>query len=220
MILYKIMDIAGIEAKFGSFRSMFPRQDAPIARAKTARSTPSTKSHSTRPARFVSHSEIFTMTKSDWNPIGIAVRTRKAPIRPQAVRIRRSDKARLPQESQDNKEGCATVRMHTMQDKGSVGVEAMQAFRVGVCSGTLHRIQGLTNSVATVVTRRPRVRLLCSRRLFLYWQNSARVLYGAFGMGRHVYALFMQYLSFCGRYEGMLLLNAAMILPKTNTASA
>lgn len=64
---------------------------------------------------------------------GLALRTGKAPIRSQAVRLWWSNKARLPQESKDNEEGRAAVRMHTMQDEGTARAEAVQAFRTRVC---------------------------------------------------------------------------------------
>ncbi len=66
-------------------------------------------------------------------PPGISLRPGKAPLRSQAVGLRRSDKTSVPQEGQDHKEGCAPVRMHTMQVQGAAGVEALQALRVGVC---------------------------------------------------------------------------------------
>lgn len=58
---------------------------------------------------------------------GLPIRSGKAPIRPQAVRLWWSDEARLPQEGQDNQEGRAEVRMHELQNEGPAGTEAVQA---------------------------------------------------------------------------------------------
>ena len=58
---------------------------------------------------------------------GLPIRTRKAPIRPQAVRLRWSDETRVPQEGKDDEEGCVAVRMHVVQDQGAVGAQALQA---------------------------------------------------------------------------------------------
>lgn len=57
--------------------------------------------------------------------IGVVIRPRKAPIRPQTVRLRRSNKTRLPQESQDNEEGGVKIGMHILQDEGTACVEEM-----------------------------------------------------------------------------------------------
>ena len=46
-----------------------------------------------------------------------------------AVRIRWSDKARLPQEGKDDKEGRATTRMQFVQVQVAIALEAMQALR-------------------------------------------------------------------------------------------
>ena len=58
---------------------------------------------------------------------GLAVCSGKAPIRPQAVRLRWSDQACLPQEGQDYQEGCVEVGVRKVQDQGAVIAEAMQA---------------------------------------------------------------------------------------------
>jgi len=63
---------------------------------------------------------------------GLALRTGKAQIRPQAVRLRWSDEACVPQEGKDYEEGCPAVRVHTMQDQGTAGAEALQALRARV----------------------------------------------------------------------------------------
>ena len=68
------------------------------------------------------------------NNLGLPLRTRKAPIRSQAVRVWWSDKTSVPQKSKDNEEGGAPVRMHAMQDEGAVGAKAVQAFRTWVRS--------------------------------------------------------------------------------------
>jgi hypothetical protein len=47
---------------------------------------------------------------------GLALRARKETLRPQAVRIRWSDQARLPQEGQDNEEGRVEIGMRQLQD--------------------------------------------------------------------------------------------------------
>lgn len=64
---------------------------------------------------------------------GISLRARKAPLRPQAVRVRRTDQTGVPQEGQDDEEGRAAVGMHAVQDQGAAGAEAVQALRAGVC---------------------------------------------------------------------------------------
>ena len=64
--------------------------------------------------------------------IGFAFRSRKAPLRPQAIWLRWSDEASLPQKGKDNEEGGFEVGMYKLQDQGAIGVEALQAFRIGV----------------------------------------------------------------------------------------
>jgi hypothetical protein len=66
--------------------------------------------------------------------LGLSIRTRKAPLRSQTVRLWWSDEARFPQESEDNEKGRVEVGVHSMQDEGSAIAEAMQAFRAGVRS--------------------------------------------------------------------------------------
>jgi hypothetical protein len=72
-----------------------------------------------------------------------------------------------------------------MQDQGTVITQAMQALRVGVCSyhdfGFGQEDSGTDFDFCTVVTRRRRVRLLCSRRgedlqflIGMRWQNARR----------------------------------------------
>lgn len=63
---------------------------------------------------------------------GIAVRARKASLWSQTIRLWWSDKTRFPQEGQDYEEGCVKIGVHILQDEGTVGVEAMQAFRTWV----------------------------------------------------------------------------------------
>lgn len=58
----------------------------------------------------------------------ITLRPRKAALRPQAIRLRRSDETSVPQEGQDDEEGGAEAGVHVVQDEGAAGVEAMQAF--------------------------------------------------------------------------------------------
>lgn len=65
---------------------------------------------------------------------GLALRTGKASLRQEAVRLRRTDQARFPQEGQDHQEGCASSRVHELQDQGAIVVEALQALRAGVRS--------------------------------------------------------------------------------------
>ena len=64
---------------------------------------------------------------------GLALRPGEATIRPQAVRLRWSNKARLPQEGQDDQEDCAAVGVRCLQDQDAISTEAMQALRTGVC---------------------------------------------------------------------------------------
>ena len=72
---------------------------------------------------------------------GFAFRPGKAQIRPQAVRLRRSNEARVPQEGKDDQEGRAEIRMHTMQDQGAIGAQALQALRAWVCVHVqLHKV--------------------------------------------------------------------------------
>ena len=87
--------------------------------------------------------------------------------------------------------------------------------------GYVHIIlgEGVKANDVIVVIRRPRVRVSCFKRLFLYWQFTLRMLYGAFGKG-DMHGPRMGCLSSCGRYEGMLQIKVAMILPKTNPAFA
>jgi len=58
---------------------------------------------------------------------GLVIRPRKTTIRPEAVRLRWSDKASVQEEGKDNQEGRFEIRMHCLQDQGTIGVEAMQA---------------------------------------------------------------------------------------------
>merc|ERR1711939_1226829 len=62
---------------------------------------------------------------------GLPIRARKASIRPQAIRLWWSNEARFPQEGKDNQEGRVEIGMHSLQDKGTISVEAMQTLRVG-----------------------------------------------------------------------------------------
>lgn len=100
---------------------------------------------------------------------GIALRTRKASLWSQTVRLWWSDQACVPQEGEDNKEGRVEIGVHKLQDKGTIGVEAMQALRVGVRSLHCGPWAATNDWICTnispfiVVTRRPRVRRWCSK---------------------------------------------------------
>ena len=89
--------------------------------------------------------------------------------RSSTVRIRRSDKARLPQEGKDHKEGCAASRVHVVQVQGADGAQAMQALRAGVRGNPLYGdtahgpYADASSSPFAVVTRRPRDRPSCSK---------------------------------------------------------
>jgi len=61
----------------------------------------------------------------------LVIRPRKASIRPQAVRLRWSDEACVPQEGKDNQEGRVEIGVHIMQDEGTIIAQALQAFRAG-----------------------------------------------------------------------------------------
>lgn len=61
-------------------------------------------------------------------PTGLPLRPRKTPLRPQTIGLRWPNKTCLPQESQDNKEGGVEAGVHAMQDQGTIGAQAMQAF--------------------------------------------------------------------------------------------
>jgi len=99
-------------------RSTFQRPERPTARARLARSTPSTKSPNTKPARYASHdlrspeNQVRCLTRC----AGLFIRPGKATIRPKAVRIRWSNKACFPQESEDNQEGRAQIGMCQLQN--------------------------------------------------------------------------------------------------------
>ncbi len=57
--------------------------------------------------------------------------------------------------------------MHELQDKGTAGVEAVQAFRVGVCLLRCRVLWGtFANEWHTEATRRRRVLRWCSRWLY------------------------------------------------------
>lgn len=45
---------------------------------------------------------------------GLLGRPRKAPLRPQTVRLRRSNETRLPQKGKDDQEGGAEAGMHEL----------------------------------------------------------------------------------------------------------
>ena len=64
---------------------------------------------------------------------GVAVRARKASLRSQTIRLWWSNEARVPQEGEDYEEGRVKIGVHNLQDEGTTGVEAMQAFRTWVC---------------------------------------------------------------------------------------
>jgi hypothetical protein len=70
---------------------------------------------------------------SDINCPGLIIRSREAKIRPQAVRLWWSDETCVQKEGEDNQEGRVEIGVHSMQDKGTAGAEAMQAFRTRVC---------------------------------------------------------------------------------------
>jgi len=78
--------------------------------------------------------------------LGLRLRTRKETLRPKAVRIRWSDKARVPQEGQDHQEGRAKTGVHTMQDQGTAVAQALQALRARVCWGSVRGQWCFTNS--------------------------------------------------------------------------
>ena len=112
----------GFADSFPYNRSTFPRPVARTARVKPARSTLNTKSHNTKPAKYDSHTETsprlqcprYHILTRFW--LGLAFRPRKAPIRPQAVRLWWSNKTRVPQEGEDNQEGRVKIGVHNMQD--------------------------------------------------------------------------------------------------------
>merc|ERR1712227_773934 len=60
---------------------------------------------------------------------GLAFRSGKASLRQEAVRIRWSDQARLPQEGQDDQEGRPPARVHRLQVQDADGSQALQALR-------------------------------------------------------------------------------------------
>jgi hypothetical protein len=63
---------------------------------------------------------------------GVSIRPGKASVRSEAVRIRRTDQASLPQESQDHQEDCSPTRMLSVQGKEAAPAEAMQTLRTRV----------------------------------------------------------------------------------------
>jgi hypothetical protein len=69
---------------------------------------------------------------ADMNRSGLIIRTRKATIRSQAVRIWWSDETGVQKEGKDNQEGRVEIGVHSMQNQSTAGVEAMQAFRTRV----------------------------------------------------------------------------------------
>ena len=87
-----------------------------------------------------------SLLSSDITDSGFIIRARKTKIRSQAVWIRRPDKTRLQKEGKDNEEGRFEAGVHNMQDKGTTGAEAMQAFRTRVC-GSIRRIENLSLTV-------------------------------------------------------------------------
>merc|ERR1712059_191622 len=92
--------------------STFPGLAAPTARARPAKSTPNTRSRNTRPERPpYSRKESVDTTAS--NPVMVVKRS------PFSTR------------RQDNQEGRVEIGMHSLQDKGTISVEAMQTLRVG-----------------------------------------------------------------------------------------
>merc|ERR1712098_607250 len=105
--------------------STFPKPDAPTARARIAESTPSTRSRNTRQERHLfSRKESVVMIAS--SPVTV---------------VRQSC---VPQEGKDDQEGCVETGVHSLQDEGTIGVEALQAFRAwwwqedqGCCAGIL-----------------------------------------------------------------------------------
>jgi hypothetical protein len=68
------------EANWNLLRSTYPRPDAPTARARSARSTPSTKSHNTRLERYGVLFSGQLQLSSNAFIAGIPVRARKASI--------------------------------------------------------------------------------------------------------------------------------------------
>jgi len=110
-------------------RSTFQRPAALTARARPARSTLNTKSPNTKPARFAFLHPPAPDTLLTFS--GFPIRARKAKIRPQAIRLRWSDKACFPQEGKDNQEGRVETGVHVLQDQGTASAQALQALRVG-----------------------------------------------------------------------------------------
>jgi hypothetical protein len=115
-----------------SFRSTFPRPARPTARVRAARSTPSTRSPSTRleRLRFSPRESVVTTESSPVTEVRPSLsstrRVRHPCFCPGRERI--SDN----QNSQDHQEGCPAVGVHRVQDQGSAGSEALQALRAWV----------------------------------------------------------------------------------------
>lgn len=62
---------------------------------------------------------------------GIHARPRTSPLRSQTARIRRSDEADLPKESQDHQEDRLAYGVQRVQTQETTRFEALQALRVG-----------------------------------------------------------------------------------------
>merc|ERR1711964_40051 len=90
--------------------STFPRPDEPTARARIAESTLNTRSRNTRLERHLfSRKESVVMIAS--SPVTV---------------VRQS---LCSTKGKDDEEGCVETGVHSLQDEGTIGVEALQAFR-------------------------------------------------------------------------------------------
>jgi hypothetical protein len=159
-----------------SFRSTFPRPARPTARARPARSTPSTRSPSTRLERLpFSHRESVVTIES--SPV-----TEVRPSLSSTRRVRHSpcfcfcparERISDNQNSQDHQEGCPAVGVHRVQDQGSAGSEALQALRAWVRHLVPPQFETDADRL-TVVTRKPRVLLLFSKRVWSWGKKAFR----------------------------------------------
>jgi hypothetical protein len=151
----------------------------------------------------------------------ITVRSRKAPIRSQAVRIWWSDQARLPvscqvkvlgkrltinsKKAKTTKKVVLRLECTNCKTKAQLALKRCKHFELGYDFYSQTPWGQLTNHSPSVVTRRPRARLSCSRWLasFLARIFRAWLRYGAFGrtgmVPVHTTRITMR---FCGRNVG------------------
>lgn len=145
------------------YRSTFPRLAGPTARARTARSTPSTRSRSTRPAKFVPlHEPHASAPHADtFEKASLFAQGKRRYDRKQSG-YGGQTKPVFHKKAKTTKKVVLRLECTSCKTKAQLALKRCKHFELGyVASDTGRSRVGLT--FRAVVTRRPRVLLWCSR---------------------------------------------------------